>query len=474
MKKKINKNKVLKELEKEEKVYRKKIKKAKPKQKKKLLRDTDKDGLTDYEEMNIYGTDSLNPDTDGDGMNDGEEVKRGRNPLGKGRLKDLFIPHSGNNYQPHALSKRRVIFHAIGAITAKLVIVLFLFVFPATAWMTPDLAAKESKEVIALTNSIRSGLGLSPLTEERKLNQSAFGKAGDMLARQYFAHTDAESRGLEYWINKFGYAYTVAGENLSMGYAAPEEMVEAWKQSPTNYKNIKDNLFKDIGVAIVSGPFEGVDTVFAVQHFGRPKQSAESVSPAKVITSEESKLADERLEPKPKEIAKIEEKAKIEIISTPDESAKIIIAEAELPREVKSAVVNIKEEQIELQKQENNTWTGEKVITKKEEKEITRPLVPATIDLENNSGKTETAGISWQNIHPKKITRAEQYEIYKHQPTGAMNTILNISSIYFKILIGIVSASLFLSIFIEIKKQHPHLILRSVGFIALLIIFIIF
>ncbi|MCD4762994.1 MAG: hypothetical protein K8R28_03105, partial [Desulfobacterales bacterium] len=37
--------------------------------------DTDKDGLMDDDEINIYGTDPNNPDTDGDGINDGDEVE---------------------------------------------------------------------------------------------------------------------------------------------------------------------------------------------------------------------------------------------------------------------------------------------------------------------------------------------------------------------------------------------------------------
>ncbi|MCD4804979.1 MAG: fibronectin type III domain-containing protein [Desulfobacterales bacterium] len=37
--------------------------------------DTDGDGLTDDDEINIYGTDPNNPDTDGDGINDGDEVE---------------------------------------------------------------------------------------------------------------------------------------------------------------------------------------------------------------------------------------------------------------------------------------------------------------------------------------------------------------------------------------------------------------
>ncbi|MCX6744419.1 MAG: L,D-transpeptidase [Candidatus Parcubacteria bacterium] len=42
--------------------------------------DTDADGLTDYEETNIYFTDWNNPDTDNDGYNDGLEVKNGYSP----------------------------------------------------------------------------------------------------------------------------------------------------------------------------------------------------------------------------------------------------------------------------------------------------------------------------------------------------------------------------------------------------------
>ena len=37
--------------------------------------DTDGDGLTDNDEINIYGTNPNNPDTDGDGINDGDEVE---------------------------------------------------------------------------------------------------------------------------------------------------------------------------------------------------------------------------------------------------------------------------------------------------------------------------------------------------------------------------------------------------------------
>lgn len=43
--------------------------------------DSDGDGLSDYEEINIYGTDPENSDSDGDTYLDGEEVENGYDPL---------------------------------------------------------------------------------------------------------------------------------------------------------------------------------------------------------------------------------------------------------------------------------------------------------------------------------------------------------------------------------------------------------
>jgi len=44
-------------------------------------RDTDHDGLSDYDEINIYHTSPFIEDTDGDGISDGQEVKNGTDPL---------------------------------------------------------------------------------------------------------------------------------------------------------------------------------------------------------------------------------------------------------------------------------------------------------------------------------------------------------------------------------------------------------
>jgi hypothetical protein len=49
--------------------------------------DSDSDGLTDYDEINIYHTDPNNSDTDSDGYNDGDEIKNGYSPLDLDNIK---------------------------------------------------------------------------------------------------------------------------------------------------------------------------------------------------------------------------------------------------------------------------------------------------------------------------------------------------------------------------------------------------
>lgn len=48
--------------------------------------ESDGDGLTDADEVNVYHTNPALADTDGDGYSDGIEVKTGYNPLGPGKL----------------------------------------------------------------------------------------------------------------------------------------------------------------------------------------------------------------------------------------------------------------------------------------------------------------------------------------------------------------------------------------------------
>lgn len=67
-----------------------------------LKQDSDNDILIDWEEVNVYGTSPTNPDTDNDGQPDGIEVNLGRNPLGSEPITQTPTPNSVSSPEPTA------------------------------------------------------------------------------------------------------------------------------------------------------------------------------------------------------------------------------------------------------------------------------------------------------------------------------------------------------------------------------------
>ncbi|HHE67624.1 MAG TPA: hypothetical protein ENL33_00985, partial [Candidatus Parcubacteria bacterium] len=124
--------------------------------------------------------------------------------------------------------------------------------------------------IVDQTNIKRGLKGLPPFKENALLDRSAQFKAEDMLKNQYFAHQSPLAEGVGDLANKFGYQYLIIGENLAMGnFANDKELVEAWMASPGHRENILGS-YKEIGIGIKKGLFEGKMVWVAVQHFGSP------------------------------------------------------------------------------------------------------------------------------------------------------------------------------------------------------------
>lgn len=428
----------------------------------KIFKDTDHDGLSDYEEKYLYGTDPNNPDTDHDGMKDGDEVKRRKNPLGPGALKDLFIPHVGNNYLPQALKPKRLLFHAVSVVAIKAIVIVFVLFYPLSAWLSPDMALIQTKKIIELTNNLRQTISLPPLLESQKLDQAAWQKVEDMALNQYFAHVSPTGLGLKNWLEKIGYEYFIAGENLAVGFSRAEDVVLAWKNSPTHYSNIIDGNFKEIGAAMADGKFNQVDTAFIAQYFGAPAVN-ESLATTAPATLKQKIIIDQLT-------------TVLSIKSGPLNNDKAVQIETALPKDTGSAEVIINGYKIILAKVTNkvNGWRGVSLISRTEEKNILNPLIPASLVVTNSDGAIAYGKIDWDEVKIIKTTPLEHYRLYKNNPALAMATIMNLSGLYFKLILSLALMALLLNIFIEIRKQQPHIIFYSFAFIGLLFAMIIF
>lgn len=199
-------------------------------------------------------------------------------------LKKYFIPHRENNYHPHILHTKRTVFYGLIFLLAKVVVVAFVVFLPTEVFVLPDVLAEEQRQIIALTNEARVDLGLPALVVAKKLNNSAQYKADDMSAKEYFAHTK-NNKTVATWLETADYKFETAGENLAVGYSTAQDIVDAWKNSPTHYANLIDKDFKDFGVGLTGGVYNGQPTVFIAQHLASPlfKVEADKES-TKVLT----------------------------------------------------------------------------------------------------------------------------------------------------------------------------------------------
>lgn len=133
--------------------------------------------------------------------------------------------------------------------------------------------------VISETNRQRVNQGLTAFTENELLNKAAEIKVRDMFEKQYFDHLSPAGTGPDSLARKVGYEYVSIGENLALGTFGDEgALVDAWMNSPGHRANILRPQFKEIGLAVGRGVYNGKQVLIAVQEFGRPISSCPSVS----------------------------------------------------------------------------------------------------------------------------------------------------------------------------------------------------
>jgi len=202
-------------------------------------------------------------------------------------LKTAFWPVAENNFRPVFLQKRFLVYYFFVFLLARLVIFPFYFLFPGTSFF----AEVVSTTLVELTNQERQTQGLLPLKVSSVLNQAALAKAQDMLAKDYFAHTSPQGLSPWYWFKKAGYNYQVAGENLAIGFVDSEEVAKAWEVSSTHRQNLLEPSYREIGVAVVKGSFQGKETTLVVQFFGTP-QAKPAVPKPVVLTPSPSPSAE--------------------------------------------------------------------------------------------------------------------------------------------------------------------------------------
>ncbi len=103
---------------------------------------------------------------------------------------------------------------------------------------------------MSLVNNARSAEGLSPLAHDPLLGQVAEAHSADMLARNFFAHTNPDGERARDRILDAGFT-GATGENIAYGFSTPSGVVTGWLNSPGHRANILSPNYTKIGLSHV-------------------------------------------------------------------------------------------------------------------------------------------------------------------------------------------------------------------------------
>ncbi|MFC1997727.1 CAP domain-containing protein [Chloroflexota bacterium] len=134
----------------------------------------------------------------------------------------------------------------------NLEVYLPLVIHPEPPSVPPILDFEE--QVVVLTNQERLSHGCGPVTMDSRLREAAEGHSKDMAVNDYFSHYAPDGTSPWERIRAQDYFYTLAGENIAVGYSSPELVVAGWMDSPGHRENILNCGFIHIGVGYYDLP----------------------------------------------------------------------------------------------------------------------------------------------------------------------------------------------------------------------------
>lgn len=295
---------------------------------------------------------------------------------------------------------------AVVAIAVISVLIFFAGVFQNLIILKTDLlSAVIPRTLVDLANGSRFGSNLGALTINSTLEQAAQLKANDMALKSYFAHVSPDGVEPWHWFKEAGYKYVYAGENLAVNFSDSVDVNNAWLNSPTHRANILNDKFTEIGIATAKGYYKGRETIFVVQMFGRPLKTATQLASAN--TSANSAPAPAQTAP------------------------------TQTPAQPTTAGVSVLGEDFE----------NKEIFVSTVNPELTEEEVSASLS------ESTPVVVEEQTSAPERVATSPQ-------------TLMNVLYILLGLFIFI---SLLLTIFIEIRRQHPKHIIYGVGLLLLIV-----
>ena len=134
-------------------------------------------------------------------------------------------------------------------------------------------------QLLTDTNEERATHSKDNLQLDNKLSAAAQSKANDMVAKDYWSHTAPDGTTPWTFIQKSGYDYYEAGENLAYGFANAEDTISGWMNSPEHRANLLNPDYQQVGFGIATAKnFQGKgQTTVIVAMYAEPSFGIEAV-----------------------------------------------------------------------------------------------------------------------------------------------------------------------------------------------------
>jgi uncharacterized protein YkwD len=120
--------------------------------------------------------------------------------------------------------------------------------------MAAPVSAGSAEAVLAAVNGVRAKAGCPALVMNARLVAAAKGHAKAMAEQNFFGHAGKDGSRFSRRIERQGYSYRAAAENIAAGQSSASEVVKSWLGSAGHRRNILNCGFRDTGIAVVYQP----------------------------------------------------------------------------------------------------------------------------------------------------------------------------------------------------------------------------
>lgn len=179
------------------------------------------------------------------------------------RIHLWFVPHQNNHYRPHLVRR-----YGLLMVIAVAIGLQFGYNYTHTGSVLGRVTNVTAAGLLANTNDQRLAHDLTPLRIDSQLTEAAAAKAHDMLRQGYWDHNAPDGTEPWVWVERTGYDYSKAGENLAKNFSTSSATVDAWMDSSTHRDNVLDSTYQDVGFAVLNGEMDGKPTTLIVALYG--------------------------------------------------------------------------------------------------------------------------------------------------------------------------------------------------------------